>query len=93
MFAFAMMAVFTREANADVLTIATWRAILVAVLFGIGALTQGELRLSAQNDDADDKSEKLSSGGHLRSVNQRVTQHSQKGVPLAKMETNQLRPT
>ena len=63
MFAFAMMALFTREANADVLTIATWRAILVAVLFGIGALTQGELRLSAQNvDDADDKGEKLSGG-------------------------------
>ena len=64
MFAFAMMALFTREANADVLTIATWRAILVAVLFGIGALTQGELRFSAQNvdDDADDKGEKLSGG-------------------------------
>ena len=61
MFAFAMMALFTREANADVLTIATWRAILVAVLFGIGALTQGKLRLSAQNEDATDKNEKLSS--------------------------------
>ena len=38
MFAFAMMAFFTREANASVLAIATWRAILVALLFGVAAV-------------------------------------------------------
>lgn len=58
MFAFAMMALFTREANADVLTIATWRAILVAMLFGLGAITQGELRFftskNGKDDDEDD---------------------------------------
>ncbi len=43
MFAFSMMAFFTREANADVLTIATWRAILVAVLFGIAAFWKKEM--------------------------------------------------
>ena len=50
MFAFAMMALFTREANADVLTIATWRAILVAVIFGLGAFTQGELRFFTEKE-------------------------------------------
>ena len=60
MFAFAMMALFTREDNVDVLTMSTWSTILVVVLFGIGISTQGELRLSAQNvDDADNKGEKL----------------------------------
>jgi regulator of protease activity HflC (stomatin/prohibitin superfamily)/drug/metabolite transporter (DMT)-like permease len=37
MFAFAMMALFSREANAPVLTIAAWRAILVAAVFAVWA--------------------------------------------------------
>lgn len=37
MAAFGMMALFTREANAPVLTVAAWRAILVAVAFGVWA--------------------------------------------------------
>ena len=40
MFAFAMMAYFTRQANTDILTIATWRAILVALLFFVCSFQQ-----------------------------------------------------
>lgn len=35
MLGFGLMALFTREANAPIVTIATWRAILVALVFGI----------------------------------------------------------
>jgi drug/metabolite transporter (DMT)-like permease/regulator of protease activity HflC (stomatin/prohibitin superfamily) len=46
MFGFGLMAFFTREANAPIVTIATWRAVLVAVVFGIWAmLTEGGERL------------------------------------------------
>ena len=38
MFGFGLMALFTREANAPIVTIATWRAILVAAVFGVWAL-------------------------------------------------------
>lgn len=42
MLAFGLMALFTREANAPVLTVAAWRAVLVAVVFGIwAALSEG----------------------------------------------------
>ena len=37
------MALFTREANASVITIATWRAIIVAVIFGVAAFWKKEL--------------------------------------------------
>lgn len=40
MVAFGMMALFTREANAPVLTIAAWRAIVVAIVFGIWTAVQ-----------------------------------------------------
>jgi len=40
MAAFGMMALFTREANAPVLTVAAWRAILVAVAFGAWAVAR-----------------------------------------------------
>jgi drug/metabolite transporter (DMT)-like permease len=38
MLAFGLMALFTREANAPVLTVAAWRAVLVAVVFGVWAV-------------------------------------------------------
>ena len=41
MAAFGMMALFTREANAPVLTVAAWRAILVAAAFGVWAYPRG----------------------------------------------------
>ena len=44
MFAFGMMALFTREANASVITIATWRAIAVAILFGIAAFWKKDVK-------------------------------------------------
>ncbi|MEC7986113.1 MAG: EamA family transporter [Myxococcota bacterium] len=43
MLGFGMMALFTREANASVITIATWRAIDVAILFGIAAVWKKDL--------------------------------------------------
>ena len=42
MFAFSLMAVFTRGAQANILGVAAWRAIIVAVVFGIAAVvTEG----------------------------------------------------
>ncbi len=58
MFAFAMMGFFTREANADVLTIATWRAIMVAILFGAAALFRRELSFSIVEKHIDQKDPK-----------------------------------
>ncbi|MFZ5480210.1 MAG: EamA family transporter [Myxococcota bacterium] len=40
-FAFALMAVFTRSADAPILTVAAWRAVLVAVVFGVWAVVEG----------------------------------------------------
>ena len=42
MFAFSLMAVFTRGAQANILGVAAWRAIIVAVVFAISAIaTEG----------------------------------------------------
>ena len=49
MFAFAMMAYFTRQANTDILTIATWRAILVALLFFVAAFFNKELQFFSKD--------------------------------------------
>ena len=41
MFAFSLMAVFTRGAQADILGVAAWRAIFVAIVFGLGTVWRG----------------------------------------------------
>ena len=41
-FAFALMAVFTRAADAPILTVAAWRAVFVALVFAGGAAARGE---------------------------------------------------
>ena len=53
MFAFAMMAYFTRQANTDILTIATWRSILVAILFFVAAFIKNELLFFSKEDEKD----------------------------------------
>jgi membrane protease subunit HflK len=40
MFAFSMMALFTREAGANVLGVAAWRAVIVALIFGVWAVAK-----------------------------------------------------
>ena len=73
MFAFGLMALFTREANADILTIATWRAILVAILFGIGAAYQKELRFFTKKNE--DKSNQTSNVENIEINSLEKTKH------------------
>ena len=54
MFAFAMMAYFTRQANTDILTIATWRAMLVSILFFVAAFINKELLFFSNTKDKDE---------------------------------------
>ncbi|MFT5684994.1 MAG: hypothetical protein ACI8RZ_005940, partial [Myxococcota bacterium] len=50
MFAFGLMALFTREANAPVLTVAAWRAVLVAVVFGFWAVISEGAQVALRPD-------------------------------------------
>jgi len=51
MFLFSMMALFTRRADAPFLTIAAWRAVLVAVVFGGWTVARSPQRFAALRPD------------------------------------------
>ncbi len=52
MLAFGLMAMFTREANAPVLTVAAWRAVLVAAVFGVWAIVSEGAAVALRPDRA-----------------------------------------
>ncbi len=51
MFAFSLMALFTRQAEAPFLTIAAWRAVLVALVFGVWTVLASPARVAALKPD------------------------------------------
>ena len=51
MFLFSLMALFTRRAEAPFLTIAAWRALLVALVFGVWTVARSPERLAALRPD------------------------------------------
>ncbi|MFH1467490.1 MAG: EamA family transporter [Pseudomonadota bacterium] len=51
MFAFSLMALFTRRAGAPFLTVAAWRAILVTLVFGVWAVAESPARFAALKPD------------------------------------------
>ena len=51
MFLFSLMALFTRRADAPFLTVAAWRAVLVALVFGVWTVARAPERLAALRPD------------------------------------------